>query len=115
MQSRLHVAVGMVVYLYRVNRARALQQQSAPLIAATLPSPVSSNCPIPKGAVALYLGNTVSVITAFPHVVFRVHGHDVFVIDRNSSGVLVSVRVFDDVGNAVARLERNTFEAMNTA
>jgi len=107
--------LAVVSYLYRVNLATELKQQVAPLVAAALPPPVSSNCPIPKGAVALYLGNTVSVITAFPHVVFRVHGHDVFVIDRNSSGVLVSVRVFDDVGNAVARLERNTFEAMNSA
>ena len=82
------VALGMVVYLYRVNRARALQQQSAPLIAATLPSPVSSNCPIPKGAVALYLGNTVSVVTEFPHVVFRVHGENVLALDRDASGLL---------------------------
>jgi len=53
-------------YLYRVNLATELKQQVAPLLAAALPPPVSSNCPIPKGAVALYLGNTVSVITAFP-------------------------------------------------
>jgi hypothetical protein len=39
----------------------------------------------------------------------------VLVIERDSSGVLVSFRVFDDVGNAVARLERNTFKAMNSA
>jgi len=107
--------LAVVSYLYRVNLARELKAQAAPLVAAALPPPVSSNCPIPKGAVALYLGNTVSVITAFPHVVFRVHGDDVFVIERDSSGVLVSFRVFDDVGNAVARLERNTFAAMNSA
>jgi len=107
--------LAVVSYLYKVNLAAELKQQVAPLLAAALPPPVSSNCPIPKGAVALYLGNTVSVITAFPHVVFRVHGDDVFVIERKSSGVLVSLRVFDDVGKAVARLERNTFEAMNSA
>jgi hypothetical protein len=107
--------LAVVSYLYKVNLATELKQQVAPLVAAMLPPPVSSNCPIPKGAVALYLGNTISVITAFPHVVFKVHGADVFVIDRGSSGVLVSFRVFDDVGNAVARLERNTFKAMNSA
>jgi len=107
------VAVGLIFYLYRVNRARALEQQLAPLVAATLPSPVSSNCPIPKGAVALYLGNTVSVVTRFPHVIFKVQSEDVLVVDRNSSGVLVSFRVLDDQGNEVARLEGNKFVATN--
>jgi len=111
----LVVAVGMVVYLYRVNLARALQHQVAPLVAATLPSPVSSNCPIPRGAVALYLGNTVSVVTEFPHVVLRVQGYDVFVIERDATGLLVSFQVSDDRGNAVARLERNRFAAINSA
>jgi len=109
------VALGMVVYLYRLNLARELKEQATPLIAATLPSPVSSNCPIPRGAVALYLGNSVSVVTNFPQVVFRVHGEDVFVLDRDSSDLLISFRVFDDRGNAVARLERNTFVATNSA
>jgi len=109
------VAVGMVVYLYRVNRARALQQQSAPLIAATLPSPVSSNCPIPKGAVALYLGNTVSVVTEFPHVVFRVHGENVLALDRDASGLLISFTAFDDGGNILSRLNRNVFIAISAA
>src|SRR5215471_19910528 len=109
------VALGMVVYLYRLNLARELKEQATPLIAATLPSPVSSNCPIPRGAVALYLGNSVSVVTNFPHVVFRVHGEDVFVLDRDSSDLLISFRVFDDRGHAVARLERNTFVATNSA
>jgi hypothetical protein len=109
------VDLGMIFYLYRVNLARALKEQSAPLVAATLPRPVSSNCPIPRGAVALYLGNTVSVVTEFPHVVFRVHSEDVFVIDRNSAGLLISFAVFDDRGNVVARLERNRFMAMNSA
>jgi hypothetical protein len=107
--------LAVVSHLYKVNLAEERRQQVAPLVAATLPSPVSSNCPIPKGAVALYLGNTVSVVTKFPHVVSKVHGEDVFVLDRDPSGVLVSFRVFDDVGNAVARLERNTFAAMNSA
>src|SRR5713101_202762 len=102
------VAVGLVVYLYRVNLARELKEQTAPLISATLPSPVSSNCPIPKGAVALYLGNTVSVVTEFPHVVFRVGQEDVLVLDRDASGLLISFAVFDDRGNVMARLERNT-------
>jgi hypothetical protein len=105
--------LAVVFYLYKVNLARVLREQVAPLDAATLPSPVSSNCPIPKGAVAIYLGNSVSVVTKFPHVIFRVHSEDVFVIDRDSAGLLVSFRVFDDRGNAVARLERNTFVAMN--
>jgi len=109
------VAVAMVVHLYRVNLAWALQQQSAPLIAATLPSPVSSNCPIPKGAVALYLGNTVSVVTEFPHVVLRVHGEDVFILDRDASGLVISFTAFDDGGNVVSRLNRNAFTAINRA
>jgi hypothetical protein len=109
------VAVGMVVYLYRINLARERNEKAAPLMAATLPSPVSSNCPIPKGAVALYLGNTVSVVTKFPHVVFRVGQEDVFVLDRDASGLLVTFAVFDDRGNVVARLERNTLVAINPA
>jgi hypothetical protein len=102
-------------YLYRVNVAQELKEQVAPLIAATLPPPVSSNCPIPKNAVALYLGNRVSVITAFPHVVFTVHGDDVLRLDRDSSDLLISFRVFDDRGNPVARLDRNTFVTTNSA
>jgi hypothetical protein len=101
--------------LYRVNVAQELKEQVAPLIAATLPPPVSSNCPIPKNAVALYLGNRVSVITAFPHVVFTVHGDDVLRLDRDSSDLLISFRVFDDRGNPVARLDRNTFVTTNSA
>lgn len=104
-----------IVCLYRVNLAEELRQQVAPLVAAALPPPVSSNCPIPRGAVALYLGNTVSVITAFPHVVFRVHGEDVFVLDRNSSGLLISFTAFDDQGSVVGRLEGNAFAATNPA
>jgi hypothetical protein len=113
----LVVSAGLLitVVLYRVNLATELKQQVAPLVAAALPPPVSSNCPIPKGDVALYLGNTVSVITVFPHVVFRVHGDDVFVIERDSSGVLVSFQAFDDRGNVVVRLARNQFVAVNPA
>jgi len=109
------VALGLVAYLYRVNLARELKEQVAPLVASALASPVSSNCPIPSGAVALYLGNRVSVINKFPHVVFRARGEDVFVIERDASGLLVSLRVFDDRGNIVARLARNQFAAMNSA
>jgi hypothetical protein len=61
------------------------------------------------------LHHRFAVLTKFPHVVSRVHGEDVFVLDRDPSGVFVSFRVFDDVGDAVARLERNTFVAMNSA
>jgi hypothetical protein len=107
--------LGALVYLYRANRAEELRQQVAPLVAAALPQPVSSNCPIPKNAVALYLGNRVSVVTEFPHVVFRVRDVDVFRIDRDSSGLLISFRVFSDSGTLVARLDRNTFTAANSA
>src|SRR5438309_10684950 len=47
--------LAVVSYLYKVNLAMELTQQVAPLVAAALPPPVSSNCPIPKGTVALYL------------------------------------------------------------
>jgi hypothetical protein len=107
--------VALLSYLFKVNLAKELRQRSAPLIAATLPPPVSSNCPIPKGAVALYLGNITSVVTAFPHVVFKVRGDDVLVIGRDSSGLLVTFVVFDDGGNLVARLEKNRLIARNPA
>ena len=109
------VDVALLSYLYKVNLAKELRQRSAPLVAATLPPPVSSNCPIPKGAVALYLGNITSVVTAFPHVVFKARGDDVLVIDRDSSGLLVTFAVFDDGGNLVARLDNNRFIARNPA
>jgi len=108
------VDVAMLAYLYKVNLAEELRRQAAPLVAATLPSPVSSNCPIPRGAVALYLGNTVSVVTEFPHVVFGVGGEDVLVMDRSGSGLVISFRMFDDAGKAVARLVRNRFAAVNS-
>src|ERR1051326_528033 len=104
-----------VSFLYKVNLAAELKQQVAPLIAATLPSPVSSNCPIPRGAVALYLGTSVSVVTEFPHVVFRVGAEDVLVIDRDASGVLISFTAVDDTGNVVGRLNQNVFRAPNSA
>ena len=104
-----------LLYLYRVNAARELKEQVAPLVAASLPQPVSSNCPIPKNAVALYLGNRVSVITEFPHVVFRAHGDNTLRIDRVSSDLLITFRVFDDSGALVARLDRNTFTATKSA
>jgi|SRR5579872_4002332 len=107
--------VALLSYLYKVNLAIELKQRSAPLLAATLPPPVSSNCPIPKGAVALYLGNITSVVTAFPHVIFRVRGDDVLVVNRDSSGLLVTFAVFDDGGNLVGRLENNRFIARNSA
>jgi hypothetical protein len=108
--------VAVLAYLYRVNLATELKEQAAPLIAATLPRPVSSNCPIPKGAVAIYLGNTVSVITEFPHVVLRVGQEDVLALDRDASGgLLISFTAFDDGGSAVGRLKRNVFTAINSA
>jgi hypothetical protein len=109
------VDVALLSYLFKVNLAKELRQRLAPLVAATLPPPVSSNCPIPKGAIALYLGNVTSVVTAFPHVVFKGRGDDVLVIDRDSSGLLVSFVVFDDAGNLVARLESNRLIARNPA
>jgi hypothetical protein len=109
------MAVRMVVHLYRVNLAKELKEQAAPLIAATLPSPVSSNCPIPRDAVALYLGNTVSVVTEFPHVIFRVHGEDVLALDPDASGLLISFTTFDDGCNVVGRLNRTVFTAINSA
>jgi len=107
--------VAALFYLYRMDAAREFREQVAPLIAATLPQPVSSNCPIPKNAVALYLGNRVSVITEFPHVVFRAHGEEILRIDRAASDLLISFRVFNDSGALVARLDRNTFTAGNSA
>jgi len=104
-----------VFYLYKVDLAEELRLQAAPLIAASLPSPVSSNCPIPRGAVALYLGNMVSVVTEFPHVVFRVRGEAVLVLERNASGVLLSFAAFDDRGNVVGLLNRNAFHAIHSA
>lgn len=101
-------------YLYRVNTVRELKEQVAPLIAAALPQPVSSNCPIPKNAVALYLGNRVSVITEFPHVVFRAHGDETLRIDRVSSDLLITFRLFNDSGALVASLARNTFTTTNS-
>ena len=106
-------AVGMVVYLYRVNLPKELKQQVVPLVAAALPPPVSRNCPVPKGAVALYLGNAVSVITEFPHVVLRVHGEDVFILYRDAAGLVVNFTVLDDGGKVVGRLSRNVFKAIN--
>jgi hypothetical protein len=106
---------GGALHLYRVNGARELTEQTAPIIAAALPQPVSSNCPIPKNAVGLYLGNRVSVITEFPHVVFRAHGNDVLRIDRAASDLLITFRVFNDRGALVARLNRNTFSTKNSA
>jgi hypothetical protein len=100
-------------YLYRVNVTQELKEQVAPLVAATLPPPVSS-CPIPKNAVGLFLGNRVSVITAFPHVVFKTHGVEVLRIDRVSSDLLITFRVFNDHGAPVARLDRNTFTTTNS-
>ena len=107
--------LAMLLVLYRANAAEELRQQVAPLVAAALPQPVSSNCPIPKNAVALYLGNRVSVITEFPHTVFRYHGDDVLRVDRESRDLLISFRVFSDSGALVARLNRNTFTATNSA
>ena len=107
--------VAIVAYLYKVNLAKALKEQVVPLVAATLPKPVSSNCAIPKGAVGLYLGNTVSAITAFPHVVFKVHGEDVLVLDREGSGLVVSYIAFDDWDKVVGRLNKNVFTAINPA
>ena len=105
------VDAALLAYVYKVNLAIELRQRSAPLVAASLPPPVSSNCPIPAGAVALYLGNITSVVTAFPHAIFKVRGDDVLVVNRNSSGLLVTFSVFDDHGNLVARLENNKFVA----
>jgi len=107
------VDLAALFYLYRVNTARELKEQVAPLIAASLPQPVSSNCPIPRNAVALYLGNRVSVITEFPHVVFRVRGDEALRIDRTSTDLLMTFLVFNDSGVLVARLDKNTFVAKN--
>ncbi len=92
-----------VVYLYKVDLVEEMRLQTAPLVAAALPSPVSGNCPIPRGVVALYLGNRVSVVTRFPHVIFRVRGEDVLVLERDASGVLFSFAAFDDRGLVAAR------------
>jgi hypothetical protein len=100
-------------YLYRANVAQELREQVAPLVAATLPPPVSS-CPIPKNAVGLFLGNRVSVITAFPHVVFKAHGVEALRIDRVSSDLLITFHVFNESGALVARLDRNTFTTRNS-
>ena len=100
-------------YLYRANVAQELREQVAPLVAASLPPPISS-CPIPKNAVGLFLGNRVSVITAFPHVVFKAHGVEALRIDRVSADLLITFRVFDDSGALVARLDRNTFTTKNS-
>lgn len=109
------IDVALLTYLYKVNLAIERKQRSAPLVAAALPPPVSSNCPIPKGALALYLGNITSVVTAFPHVIFRVRGDDVLVVNRDSTGLFITFTVFDDRGNLVARLENNTFIASHPA
>jgi len=101
--------------LYRVQKTEALRQEIAPLVAAALPEPVSSNCPIPRDSVGLYLGNRISVITEFPHVVFRAHGDDVLSIDRQGSDLVISFRVFNESGALVARLDRNIFAAANSA
>jgi len=106
--------LGALLSLYRVQKAEELRQEVAPLVAAALPEPVSSNCPIARDSVGLYLGNRISVITEFPHVVFRAHGEDVLRIDRQASDLVISFRVFNESGTLVARLDRNTFTAANS-
>jgi hypothetical protein len=99
---------------YSNDLAKELKEKEGLLIPAWEPNPLSK-CPVPEDATALYFGTSVAWTKNFPHVVFRVRGQDVFVINRDSGGARVTFKVFDERGDLVAKVEDNKFIATNAA
>lgn len=73
-----------------------------------------SNYLPPPGALLVFYGSNLAWTTEFPHTILRMGNMPMLVIDREpkSSGIMVRVlRIFDDRGDIIARVEDNGFWA----
>ena len=64
---------------------------------------------IPKGAIALFLGNSLAYTSSFPHTVIKVGGEQALVIDKNKGGIAIYAKLFSEDGRIVAELKNNEF------
>jgi hypothetical protein len=100
---------------YVIDTEKELKSNEGSILADATPNPLST-CPVPEDAIAIYFGDSASWTKNFPHTVFSVHGENVFVLDKDTDGnLLVTVRIFDDRGDLVARLEKNRFITTSAA
>jgi hypothetical protein len=91
-----------------------LTERSGTLQPSTLPSP-SSNCPIPPGAFAIYIGSWAAWVTTdapWKQTVFGNEDYDLLSVSRGKDGkVSVGMRVFDERQNLIAKLDDNNLVA----
>lgn len=81
--------------------------------APTMPSTEN----LSSGAVAVIYGKNVSINSVFPHTLLRMGNDDIIVIDRDKKSgniKVLSLRVFDDQYDIIARIDESDFWVKNT-
>ena len=88
------------------------------LVPGNKPTPqLPGNRAIPDGSLAVLFGSNVSINSQFPHVLLRLGGEDMIVINRDATGgnlKITTLRIFDDRDEIIARIDQNEFWVKNT-
>jgi hypothetical protein len=105
-----------LLFVFFVCCIHSVQYEIERHIGVGLLTPASDDVPVnhcgstERGGISLYWGGNISYITAFPHVVIKVKGQDLLVINRDSKGRLsLTAEIFDHSGNLVAEIHNNIF------
>jgi len=73
--------------------------------------PVPAACKIPKGAVMVFLGTNLGLVTKMPSPLIEMGGQDLLVVDTDGSHRLHidSLRILDDNNEEMARIDKDEF------
>lgn len=64
---------------------------------------------VPKNALSLFLGNSVSYVSQFPHTVVKVGDESVLVVNKKNNGITISAKFCSRDNKIVAELKENKF------
>jgi len=82
--------------------------ESTNLVPGSAPTP-PTRYPIPEQALAVFLGNSLSFASSFPHVVIEQGDEPLISIDREKGGLVFSAKFFSENGEIIAEIVKNRF------
>lgn len=90
-------------------RTRELLQIVGVLTPNNKPTPPNPCGSIPPNALVLFLGDSASYTTAFPHTVIEVGQEQILIINKEKDKITLSAKLFSRDGKIVAELKDNKF------
>lgn len=102
--------VGTLYTTYQIEESLRLDQPFGRLYPANDPLPDQCRSAIDEGALAIFLGQTVSITHTFPHTVLQVDNESIISLDRASDGsLLVSFVLRGPDNRVIVQFEKGEF------